>query len=62
MCRKWLDDRRKASRTLSKADLEHYQKIVVALTETIPLMKAVDEVIEVLGALSKDRGKCSRRA
>jgi predicted helicase len=44
VCEKWLKDRK--SRTLSKDDIAHYQKIVVALSETIRLMKAIDEVIE----------------
>jgi hypothetical protein len=44
VCEKWLKDRK--GRTLSKDDIAHYQKIVVALAETIPLMKQIDEVIE----------------
>jgi hypothetical protein len=40
----WLKDRR--GRTLSKDDIVHYQKVVVALAETIPLMQEIDEVIE----------------
>jgi Type ISP C-terminal specificity domain len=47
VCAKWLKDRR--GRTLSADDIAHYQKIVVALTETIRLMKEVDEVIEAYG-------------
>lgn len=43
VCEKWLKDRR--GRTLSKDDIAHYQKIVVALAETIQLMKEIDEVI-----------------
>ena len=43
VCNKWLKDRR--GRTLSKDDIAHYQKIVVALAETIRLMKEIDEVI-----------------
>ena len=39
---KWLKDRN--GRTLSFEDILHYQKIIVALTETDRLMKAVDEV------------------
>lgn len=49
VCKKWLDDRRKAGRKLSKDDIAHYQKIVVALSETIRLMKEIDEVIEQHG-------------
>lgn len=43
VCDKWLKDRK--GRKLLKADLVHYQKIVVALAETIRLMKQIDEVI-----------------
>jgi hypothetical protein len=39
---KWLKDRK--GRTLSMDDIFHYQKIIVALTETDRLMKAVDEI------------------
>ena len=49
VCHKWLDDRRKAGRKLSKDDIAHYQKIVVALSETIRLMQEIDEVIEQHG-------------
>ena len=44
---KWLKDRK--GRCLSEADLTHYQKIVVALNETIRLMSQIDEVIEKHG-------------
>ena len=47
VCEKWLKDRR--GRTLSKDDIAHYHKIVVALSETIRLMKEIDEVIEKHG-------------
>jgi predicted helicase len=47
VCEKWLKDRK--GRTLSKDDIAHYQKIVVALSETIRLMKEIDEVIEQYG-------------
>lgn len=47
VCEKWLKDRK--GRTLSKHDIAHYQKIVVALAETIRLMKEIDEVIEQHG-------------
>jgi hypothetical protein len=33
------------SENTAKADIDHYQKIVVALSETIRLMKEIDEVI-----------------
>jgi hypothetical protein len=47
VCEKWLKDRK--GRTLSKDDLAHYHKIVVALSETIRLMQEIDEVIEQHG-------------
>ena len=47
VCEKWLKDRK--GRTLSDDDIAHYQKIVVALAETIRLMKEIDEVIEQYG-------------
>src|SRR3989338_1930181 len=47
VCEKWLKDRK--GRKLSKDDIAHYQKIVVALNETIHLMKEIDEVIEKHG-------------
>jgi predicted helicase len=47
VCEKWLKDRR--GRTLSDEDIAHYQKIVVALKETIRLMAEIDKVIEAHG-------------
>ena len=47
VCEKWLKDRK--GRTLTKDDLAHYQKIVVALSETIRLMGEIDAVIEKAG-------------
>jgi predicted helicase len=47
VCEKWLKDRK--GRRLSKDDIAHYQKIVVSLSETIRLMKEIDEVIEEHG-------------
>jgi Type ISP C-terminal specificity domain len=41
VCEKWLKDRK--GRKLSKADVAHYQKIIVALAETIPLMQGIDD-------------------
>ncbi|MBI4670235.1 MAG: hypothetical protein HY741_01025 [Chloroflexi bacterium] len=43
VCHKWLKDRR--GRTLSAEDKTHYAKIVVALRETMRLMREIDEVI-----------------
>jgi predicted helicase len=39
---KWLKDRK--MRTLTNADIEHYQKIIVALTETDRIMNEIDKV------------------
>jgi hypothetical protein len=39
---KWLKDRK--GRTLSYEDIQHYQKIIVALAETDRLMKEIDEI------------------
>jgi len=47
VCEKWLKDRK--GRTLSEEDINHYQKIVVALSETIRLMQEIDQVIEEHG-------------
>lgn len=47
VCEKWLKDRK--GRTLSKEDIAHYQKIVVALAETIRLMKEIDAIIDSYG-------------
>jgi hypothetical protein len=47
VCEKWLKDRR--GRKLSYDDKEHYKKIVMALGETIRLMREIDEVIEQHG-------------
>ena len=47
VCEKWLKDRK--GRTLSKDDIAHYQKIIVALSETIRLMAEIDKVIESHG-------------
>lgn len=42
---KWLKDRK--GRELSFEDIQHYQKIIVALTETDRIMKEIDKVIEL---------------
>ncbi|MCC5908563.1 MAG: DNA methyltransferase [Balneolaceae bacterium] len=39
---KWLKDRR--GRTLSMEEIQHYQKIIVALMETDRLMRKIDEI------------------
>lgn len=43
--KKWLKDRKE--RELSMEDVFHYQKIIVALTETDRLMKEIDKIIEI---------------
>jgi len=47
VCDKWLKDRK--GRTLTDDDIAHYQKIVVALSETIRLMAEIDRVIDAHG-------------
>jgi hypothetical protein len=47
VCEKWLKDRK--GRTLTYEDIQHYQKIVVALNETIRLMAEIDQAIETQG-------------
>lgn len=47
VCEKWLKDRK--GRTLSDEDIKHYQRIVVALIETIRIMAEIDEVIDEHG-------------
>jgi len=47
VCHKGLKDRK--GRTLTKTDLEHDQKIVVALSETIRIMAEIHQVIESHG-------------
>ena len=56
VCEKWLKDRQakggknpRPGRVLTDEDVEHYQKIVVALSETIRIMAEIDEVIEAHG-------------
>ncbi|NPV08211.1 MAG: DNA methyltransferase [Anaerolineae bacterium] len=43
VCEKWLKDRR--GRRLSFEDLQHYQKVIMALGETVRLMEEVDAAI-----------------
>ena len=53
VCEKWLKDRgpKKGNpgRVLTDEDIDHYQKIVVALSETIRITAEIDEVIEAHG-------------
>jgi hypothetical protein len=43
VCQKWLKDRK--GRTLNDEDILHYQRVVVALQDTIKLMQLIDESI-----------------
>jgi len=45
VCQKWLKDRK--GRTLTYDELNHYQKVVVVLKETIRLMEEIDALIPV---------------
>jgi predicted helicase len=47
VCEKWLKDRK--DRKLTYEDIQHYQKTVIALNETIRLMAEIDETIEKQG-------------
>ena len=56
ICKKWLKDRQakggknpRPGRVLTDEDINHYQKIVVALNETIRIMKEIDDVIDKHG-------------
>jgi len=53
VCRKWLYDRRgkrgQPGRILTADDITHYQRVVVALKETMRLMEEIDEAIEAHG-------------
>jgi predicted helicase len=44
VCEKWLKDRK--GRKLTKDDITHYQKIVVAISETARLMKEIEAAID----------------
>jgi predicted helicase len=47
VCQKWLKDRK--GRTLGFDELNHYQKMIAAIAETIRLMDDIDEAIEEHG-------------
>jgi predicted helicase len=51
VCEKWLKDRK--GRKLSYNDIQHYQKIVVALNKTIRLMAEIEKVIDAYGGWTK---------
>ncbi len=46
---KWLDDRRKAGRSLSQDDITHWLRVYAALQATQNLMLQVDDAIEASG-------------
>ena len=41
--RKWLKDRK--GRALTNADIEHYQKMIVALSQTDQIMREIDPLL-----------------
>lgn len=45
VCEKWLKDRR--GRRLSNAEITHYERIVVALSETVRVMGQIDELSRI---------------
>lgn len=56
VCHKWLKDRQakggknpRPGRILTDEDIAHYQKIIVAISETIRIMGEIDEVINQHG-------------
>ncbi len=56
VCGEWLKDHEakggknpRPGRVLADEDIDHYQKIVVALSETIRIMAEIDEVIDAHG-------------
>ncbi|MFN9402636.1 MAG: type ISP restriction/modification enzyme, partial [Dolichospermum sp.] len=42
---KWLKDRKNAKRELSTQEINHYQKVVISLTETFRIMQEIDRII-----------------
>ena len=56
VCEKWLKDRQakggknpRPGRVLTDEDIDHYQKIIVAINETIRIMNEIDDVIDQHG-------------
>ncbi|MCD6328297.1 DNA methyltransferase, partial [bacterium] len=45
----WLKERKKHKRALTPDDIEHFQKVVAVLRETIRLMQEIDAVIDAHG-------------
>ena len=54
---KWLDDRRKAGRSLSDDDIAHWQRIYAALHATQGLIQQVDSVVERHGGWPSGPGE-----
>lgn len=59
---KWLDDRRKAKRSLSQDDITHWLRVYAALQATQKLMLQVDEAIEANGGWPGTAGALSSSA
>lgn len=51
VCEKWLKDRK--DRKLSKDDIDHYQKILLAISETIRITSEIDKSIDKYGGWPK---------
>ena len=53
VCEKWLKDRGpkkgRPGRKLTALDIEHYQKIIIVISETIRIMAEIDDVISLHG-------------
>src|SRR5207247_569683 len=47
VCEKWLKDRK--GRALTSEEVAHYYRIVIAIGETMRLMRQVDDVIDASG-------------
>ena len=64
VCAKWLKDRK--GQTLSEVEITQFQKIVYAISETIQVMKKIDELINEHGGwpaafLAKQDGELESR-
>lgn len=59
---KWLDDRRKAGRSLSQDDITHWLRVYAALQATQTLMRQVDEAIVANGGWPGTAGASSSSA
>jgi hypothetical protein len=59
---KWLDDRRKAGRTLSQDDITHWLRVYAALEATQTLMQQVDTAIDAHGGWPGTAGASSGSA